>query len=333
MARDRLVWGRLASVGRLGTPTLAILVTAAAMIATLLFLDVAAIAKLASAFQLLLFSFLCLAVIIMRESGIEAYDPGFRAPLFPWLQIFGIFGPLWLITEMGELAVLFTIGVAALAIVWYFYFVRGRVPREGAIYHAFARLGERRYEGLDSELSDIVRELGLRPDDPFDMVVARAQVIDVAGEPSFRELAGRAAGLLSDRTGLPAGDLQRAYVEEAEAGGTPVAGGVALPHVRADGVEEPELVLFRSRRGLWLHGGNLSWSEGTTHGPQEEGEPGTGVHAVFFLLSPESRPGQHLRLLGHLAMHVDDEDFIDEWLAARGVAELKEILLRERRPG
>ncbi len=39
---------------------------------------VAAIAKLASAFQLLLSSLLNLAVLIMRESRMEGYDPGSR---------------------------------------------------------------------------------------------------------------------------------------------------------------------------------------------------------------------------------------------------------------
>ena len=40
--------------------------------------------------------------------------------------------------------------------------------RDGAIYHWFERLGRRRYEGLDPELRGILKEKGLRAEDPFE---------------------------------------------------------------------------------------------------------------------------------------------------------------------
>src|SRR6056297_3253485 len=63
--------------------------------------DVEAVAKLASAFQLLLFGIMSLSVIVMRESKIDGYSPGFRSPLYPWVQIVGMIIPVWLIAEMG----------------------------------------------------------------------------------------------------------------------------------------------------------------------------------------------------------------------------------------
>ena len=53
-------------------------------------LDVLSVAKLASTFQLLIFALVNLAVIVMRESRIEAYDPGFRSPGYPWVQVVGL---------------------------------------------------------------------------------------------------------------------------------------------------------------------------------------------------------------------------------------------------
>jgi amino acid transporter/mannitol/fructose-specific phosphotransferase system IIA component (Ntr-type) len=328
MARDNLVWERWSRIGRFGTPTEAVLVTAGVMALAILTLDVEAIAKLASAFQLLLFAALCLAVIVMRESGIEAYDPGFRSPFYPWLQILGMAAPLWLITEMGELAVLFTLGLVAFGVGWYFYYVRGRVPREGAIYHAFARLGERRYQGLDMELRGIVREQGLREEDPFDMVVARAHFLEVGAEHDFRQITERAAIILARRAGIPADPLRRAFIQEAESGGTPVARGAALPHARAAGVEQTELVMIRSIPGLPAEHGDLKWSEGAV---ADNGGRPPSVHALFFLLSPEDRPGQHLRILGHLATHIDDDDFLPRWLEAADESALKRVLLQEER--
>jgi hypothetical protein len=60
-------------------------------------------------------------------------------------------------------------------------------------------------------------------------------------------------------------------------------------------------------------------------------EAGESVHAVLFLLSPQDRPGQHLRLLGHLATHVDDPGFVERWLQARDAHEIRQNLMREER--
>ena len=108
MAKDKLVPQRLSKIGKFGTPTIAIIVTVLAMIAVLILFDVASVAKLASAFQLLLFGLVCVAVIVMREARISTYKPGFKAPLYPWLQITGILISFWLIIEMGILAIAFT---------------------------------------------------------------------------------------------------------------------------------------------------------------------------------------------------------------------------------
>jgi len=108
MAKDKLVPEKLSEVGKFGTPTLAIIVTVFAMIAVLLLFEVGSVAKLASAFQLLLFGLVCVAVIVMRESRIDSYKPGFKAPFYPWLQIIGIMISFWLIVEMGILAIAFT---------------------------------------------------------------------------------------------------------------------------------------------------------------------------------------------------------------------------------
>jgi len=314
MARDRLVSSRFGTLGRFHTPTFAIVVTGLLMIGSILFLNVEAIAKLASAFQLALFSLLCLAVIIMRESRIAGYDPGFRSPLYPWIQIFGFVTPFWLISEMGELAVLFTGGLITLTIGWYFVYGRARTVRAGAVFHTFARLGELQHAGLDAELRGIVKEKGLREEDPYDEVVARATVLDLDRALPFGDLIVLAADRLSKETGVPAEQLSHGFLEEVEAGFMPVAGGAALPHLRIAGaLERPTMLLVRSVEGI---------------GIRDEAE---SVHAVFFLLSPEDEPGQHLRLLGHLATHVDDHGFVERWLDARDPDELRRTLLREER--
>lgn len=325
MARDRLVSQRFERLGRFSTPTFAIVVTALLMIGCIVFLDVEGIAKLASAFQLLLFSMLCLAVVIMRESRIEGYDPGFRSPLYPWLQIAGFITPFWLIAEMGELAVVFTLGMIGLSIGWYFTYGRQRTSRAGAIFHTFARLGELQHAGLDAELRGIVKEKGLREEDPFDEVVARSSVIDLDGERPFADVLREAAATLSRRTGVSADVLRAGFEDELRAGFMPVAHGAAFPHLRIGGdLEHPTMLLVRSRPGISIEARTGRVGDDAPVRIER-------VYAVFFLLSPEDEPGRHLRLLGHLATHVDDAGFVERWLAAGDADELRATLLREER--
>ena len=314
MARDNLVSKRFGRLGRFHTPTFAIVVTGLLMILSIAFLDVEGIAKLASAFQLALFALVCLSLIIMRESRIEGYDPGFRSPLYPWIQIIGFVTPFWLIAEMGELAVIFTLGLIGLTIGWYFFYGRSRTARSGAIFHTFARLGELQHDGLDVELRGIVQEKGLREEDPFDEVVARAPVLDLPPGRPFPAVVAMAAGKLAELTGVPADSLRVGFEEEVRAGFMPVARGAAMPHLRvAEGLERPSLLIARSVSGIEIR------------------EAGESVHAVLFLLSPQDRPGQHLRLLGHLATHVDDPGFVERWLQAKDAHEIRHTLMREER--
>jgi mannitol/fructose-specific phosphotransferase system IIA component (Ntr-type) len=223
---------------------------------------------------------------------------------------------------MGWLPVLFTLALIGFGIIWYFYYARNKVVRDGAIYHIFARLGQRRFGGLDTELRSILKEKGLRDQDPFDAVVARAGFIDLPGRPSFEEIVRRAADIFSKKLGLEKNFLEKIFMDGTRVGATPVSHGAALPHLRLLNIEHSELVMVRCRTGVHV---DLK-SELT-------GEPITNeaIFAFFFLASPEENPGQHLRILAQIASHVDDEKFIGNWLLVENEQEIKELLLREDR--
>ncbi len=188
MSRDHLLPSFLRGLTKDGIPAISICITVASILVFLLTLDLVKIVKLASAFQLLVFSFLSLAVIVMRESRIESYDPGYRAPFYPLLQIFGFAAPLWLIHQMGWMPSLFSAGIVVVGTLWYMNYARDRIERQGAVYHVFERLGHGRFEGLDRELRSIMKEKGLREEDPFDEVIARAHAIHSEEETHFEEI-------------------------------------------------------------------------------------------------------------------------------------------------
>jgi mannitol/fructose-specific phosphotransferase system IIA component (Ntr-type) len=322
MARDDLLPSGLARIGRFATPVRSVLLTSALMVTAIVSLDVLQLAKLASSVQLFIFALLNLAVIVMRESRIRSYDPGYHSPLYPWMQLAGISISLILIIEMGMLPMLFTAAIAVAGVVWYRVYAQDRVNRGGAIFHVFARLGKRRFEGLDRELRIILKEKGLRRDDPFDDVVANAAVIDAEGRcPDFDEITREASRTLARTLPFSEEDLVAGFEKGTRLGSTPVAMGAALPHILLHGVDRPHLVLVRSKTGVHIEPEEL---------PPEYSDHGL-IRAFFFLISPEHDPGQHLRVLAKIAGRVDDAEFMAQWLSARNEGELKEVLLRDER--
>ena len=285
------------------------------------FLDPLKIAKLASAFQLLIFALQCLAVMVMRESGLKSYDPSFRAPWYPWLPLFGLLAPFVLIAAMGTLPVVFSLGLIAGGVAWYWTYARDRVERRGAVFHVFARLGEQRHEGLDTELRGILKTKGLRDEDPFDQVVFNSTVLDVKRTVPFDSLIERAASALHARTGQDAELFVRGFTEGTKTGATPVAKGVALPHMHIEDFGDPCMVLVRSRETIEIKGGDVFGNQTT---PEH-------VNAAFFLVSDSSNPGQHLRMLAQLASRIDENDFLDGWLGAQNEVQLREVFLRNER--
>lgn len=333
MARDRLISPRFAKLGRFRTPVRSIVLTGGLMILCIVALNVEGIAKLASAFQLLIFLFVNLAVIVMRESGLQEYDPGFKSPFYPWMQIFGMIIPVFLIALMGLMPILFTTGIVILCLIWYRVYASNRVHRDGAVYHWFERLGRKRYTGLEPELRGIIRERGLREEDPFDEVVARADILDVKGL-SFEELVLKAAERLNPRVPLATEKIAEQFLQGTWTGATPVTGGVALPHIQVKQLDRPQLVLIRAKEGVYIESADATHysDEPPTARGEEPPQPEPKcAYALFFLASPSDKPGQHLRILAMIAEHVDRNSFMTQWLSARNEVELKQLLLRDDR--
>ncbi|MEC7240507.1 MAG: APC family permease, partial [Myxococcota bacterium] len=161
MGRDRLLPSAFTHIGRFSTPTMGILATGVFMIFSIVFFEISMVAKLGSAFQLVIFGLINLCVIVMRESHLKYYHPVFRSPLYPWLQIAGILIPIWLISEMGLVPSLMSIILIGFCIAWYNFYARGRVERYGAVHHVFERLGRVRSVSVDKELRTILGEKGL----------------------------------------------------------------------------------------------------------------------------------------------------------------------------
>ncbi|MFB6359816.1 MAG: APC family permease [Halobacteriales archaeon] len=137
MSRDELAPPAIDSINeRFHTPVVALLITGAVLLLLIGFIPVLELAKLASAFKILVFSLVNVALIAFRESDLESYDPEFVAPGYPWVQLFGLLAGLVLLTQMGLLPLLGAVGIIVGGIAWYQVYGRERTEREGAALDA-----------------------------------------------------------------------------------------------------------------------------------------------------------------------------------------------------
>ena len=133
MGKDRLMPGFLGSVSsRFMTPVSAIITTSTLIALAILFLDVVKIAKLASAFKVLMFIFNELSVIVLRETNAQWYNPSFRSPLYPYVQLFGIFSGIVLLAYLGIMPLISVFGVFVLGFV-IFMIYGSKTDRSGVI--------------------------------------------------------------------------------------------------------------------------------------------------------------------------------------------------------
>jgi APA family basic amino acid/polyamine antiporter len=134
MSRDDLLPPLLSTIdGRFATPRNAILLTGAVLLLLIAFVPVIELAKLASAFQILVFSIINVALIAFREADLESYDPAFTSPGYPYVQVFGLLAGLGLLTQMGTLPLLGAGGIIAGGVAVYLLYGRSRTDRTGAI--------------------------------------------------------------------------------------------------------------------------------------------------------------------------------------------------------
>ena len=315
MGRDHVVPHRLARLSRYRTPGSAIFLTSVLAMTVVLWVRVEHIAELAATFQLLVFALINVAVIVMRESGISSYDPGFKSPLYPYMQILGIVVTAVLIPGMGVIPSVFAAALVGLGVVWFHLYVRHRVHRVGAVGKVAERVAERLLRrdaealGLDKELREILKEKGLRIGDPFVELVLSADTIELGARADSEEVIREGSRLLAKRSGVSRDLILGALLDRSRLGETPADAGVALPHLLADEVEGVHMVIARSIRGIDF--------------PMAH----EAIHAIFLLLGSRKDPQRHLRILAEIARRAEDPEFLNRWIGAGTKEDLKDVLL------
>ena len=314
MSRDGLMDSTFQIVSRFGTPIRGVLVTGMGMALIVVVFGAGSIAKLASAFVLLTLGLVNLAVIVLRSSRISSYAPGFRAPLYPYLQLFGIGLALYLIIELGWLPIILITASVAVALLWYRVRGRERANQHGAaVHHIFERWGRSANSTIDREISAAMQSHGLRVQDDYAGLIARAAVISVPPNAEIDEAASRAAQVLGERIGLAPEAVTEQFLETGSLWIHPSdTHPTATPVAFFQDIDYDHLVIAVSEEGIVI--------------PADWGGHDERVNGLFFLAGTAGQPGRALRLAGELAayLHAGEGAGLAD---ATFEAEVKQVLL------
>jgi len=222
LSRDGLLpafFGRINA--RYQTPHYALLVTGLFIVLSLLF-KLEILVEAASVVLILTNILSCLALIILRESRLQNYQPSFRVPLYPYLQIAGIFALGLLIFEMGQEALFISAVLILGGLSIYWFFARIRANREYALLHLVERVTAKEITtySLESELREIIRERDDIIKDKFDHIIERAPILDVDGKIMADELFRQAAEALSERLNVETSYLFNKLIEREQESST-----------------------------------------------------------------------------------------------------------------
>jgi len=316
MSRDQLLPRFFGNIGgQSKTPYNSIIITSLFMIAVILFLDLESLVKTASTLKILLFMGVNLSLIVMRESKIHNYQPKYRAPLYPWLQILGIIGYGFLILKIGAKPLLITGSFFVAGFLWYLIYGRSRVEREFALIHVIERITAKELTSysLETELKGILRERDEIIEDRFDRVIKESAVVDIEESLDMNGLFRKAAVFLSPQLGIEQEKLLQLFVEREKDSSTVIRPGFAIPHIVVEGEHKFKILLARCKGGVVF----------SNELPK--------VHVVFLLAVSRDERNFYLRALSAIAQIAQESGFDEKWLNARRSEELRDVVLLGKR--
>jgi amino acid transporter/mannitol/fructose-specific phosphotransferase system IIA component (Ntr-type) len=311
MGKDQLIPHSFAKVSKRGTPTFSILFTSGFMICVILFLDLESLVKTASLLKILLFLFVIFSLIIMRESRIRHYRPKFKSPFYPWVQLAGAAGLIFLMFEMG-LVPMILVGVFILfGFLWYWFFARDKIWREYSLLHLIERITGTKSTGylVDEELREILIDRDDVTEKRFEQIIKKCEVIDIYKYQLPDKFARLIAHKLAERLDTDEDKLYRFLKNREKDSNIVLHPGIAIVSHIIKGRDKFEIVLVRSKKGIIL---------------SDDVDP---IHAFIMIVATTDQQSFYLHSLMWIVQIAEETDFEKEWIDAEDSDELRDIIL------
>ena len=311
MGKDQLIPGSFAKISKRGIPTFSILFTSSFMILVILFLDIESLVKTASLLKILLFIFVILSLVIMRESKIRHYRPKFKSPFYPWIQIAGIFGLVFLIFEMGLIPMFLVCFFILFGFLWYLFYARDKIWREYSLLHVFERLTGKKSTTFmtDEELREILIERDDITEKRFEQIIKKCQIIDIDKILHAEELAHLISHKLSEKLDTDEEKLYKILRRKERDSNIIVHPGIAILSHTIKGRDKYEILLIRSKKGLLI---------------SDDIDP---INAFVIIVTSPDLQNFYYHSIMWFVQIADETDFKDEWINAKDNEKIRDIIL------
>jgi amino acid transporter len=294
-----------------GTPFISIIITTGFMIFIILFLDLENLIKTASTLKILLFLLITISVIIMRESKIRNYRPKFKTPFYPWIQIFGIIGFVFLLFQMGFIPLVLVGFFILFSFGWYWFFARDKIWREYSLLHVIERVTGQKSTGylVDEELREILIERDNLEERRFEKLIKECEIIDLYKYIRPDKFTMTIAEKLGERLNLDANKLYKLLMKREKDSNMIIHPGIAIFTHMIRGRDKFGMIFVRSKMGIFLS------------------DDGTPVHVFFIIVASPDKKSFYMHSLMWV-IQIANEDFEKEWIAAKDVDELRKIIIK-----
>lgn len=311
MSRDNLIPKSFKKLSKSGTPTVAILCTTTVIISIILLLSLENLVKAASTLILLLFIFLNLSLIIMRESKIHHYRPKFNAPLYPYVQIVGILIYTLLIYEIAAGSMLFVVLFLSACLMWYFFFARQKIEREYGLLHIIQKI--RGIKKTNYLIEEELREILIERDDisakHFTSLIKNAHIIDYEKLPTPFTFSQKLIRILTAKLKIPDQKIIQAITNRKKTHSAMIKPGVLIESVIIPGHFDVQCILIRCKKCGILSAFYPS------------------AHSIFVIVSPSDKDQFYLHTLLWLTNIIHERGFSKKWLKAKDNKALRQVIL------
>lgn len=315
LSRDNLLPNAISTVSkRFKTPVPSIFITGLFIVLALQ-LPLEMLVKAASVVILTTYVLTNLAVIILRESKLKNYRPSFKAPLYPWLQIFGIIVFSFFIIDLGLEAIEISIAFLLISVSFYLFYGRKKYAGEYALLHLLKRITDNRLTDhiLESEFRDILCDRDNIKPDKFDNLVKTAKILDLKGPLKMDQLFEIISENISNEIEIDKEEIFTLLKNRQEDCNTAISPFIAIPHIIIEGSGHFFLMLIRCKEGIKFTSKENS------------------VKAVFAFIGTKEDRAFHLKTLAAIATLVQQDDFEEKWLNAKDIHYLRDMVLLSKR--
>lgn len=316
LGRDDLLPKGISKISKkFHTPIFSIIITGV-VIYTSLLLPLEGLIKIASTIILSSYVLTNLSVIILRESKMINYQPSFKAPFYPWLQLFGIIIFSYFIFDLGldaiEVIILFLIG----SFLVYFIYGKKKGKREYALLYLLKRIVDKNLTGenlLESELKEVLKKRDSMEKGRVSDLIKKSIILDIEGPLELEQFFNIVSEHISKKLKLPKEKILKLLFQRQRESDPIISDFAAILHIVIEENEKLLLIAVRCKEGI-------RFNKKSAH-----------IKAVFLLNGAMKDKILQLRVLASIRTLIRQRYFKKKWLQAKSKNRLKAIILLSKR--